>query len=392
MSTPAIVLNSDLTSELVEFWGFKYKEAKQQLEEVKQQLEDFKKRKAGQEDGAQTYDELKRLVQQLQADAADTARRLEANDRFLQNVIASSRNEQRLAQEKLDARTAEKTELLVQLARADTERVALYHQIQASYIQSVSLAAEADRQRMAVIVEQYSPTASFFPDSFTPTSVTFNSAKQLVGALPRDSDSYPWQLYFLPRPPNSIPLHVSSACQSGYWFYPFNLSPMDSAFELIVEVDLNKWLYYGRYTTRLFPGYEMKLSEWTTLDEQAKSIFCTRIASQKLPVGQTASHALQMDVRQRYDSGQWSVPCYTLQCVGFDMALYDALTATSAKLRCDANLSNSSVVAIGGKRRRTETPSCCEPGDDGLTKKPRHSETPDRVNALDLIDIRIKGE
>jgi hypothetical protein len=42
MSIPEIVLTSDLTSEVVEFWGFKYKEMKQELETLKVRSPGFK--------------------------------------------------------------------------------------------------------------------------------------------------------------------------------------------------------------------------------------------------------------------------------------------------------------------------------------------------------------
>jgi hypothetical protein len=65
----------------------------------------------------------------LQADAVNTTRRMEANDKFLQGLIASTQNEQKVAQQKLEVCNAEKTDLLVQLARSDAERVSLYDQV-----------------------------------------------------------------------------------------------------------------------------------------------------------------------------------------------------------------------------------------------------------------------
>lgn len=32
----------------------------------------------------------------------------------------------------------------------------------------------------------------------------------------------------------------------------------------------SKWIYFGSYITRLLPGYEMKMSEWLSLDEQVR--------------------------------------------------------------------------------------------------------------------------
>ncbi|KAF7353763.1 Dolichyl-diphosphooligosaccharide--protein glycosyltransferase subunit WBP1 [Mycena venus] len=310
MSNPA-VLTPDLTSEMVEFWGFKYKQAKQEVEDLQTRL---------------------------------------ANDQFLQDVVTSLRDELKIAQQKLEAMSAEKANLIIQVGRLNADRVALQHQ-------ASSLATEAVRQRTEAVIELLKPAPSFLDDSFNPVPIGFHSAKQLVSTLPRDVTNYPWQLYFIPQPPNAIPLRVDSPGQPGYWFYPFNLCPMDSPFELIVEVESNKWLYFGRYLTRPFQGYEMKLSEWLTLDEQTKMIFCSRVADHKLQAGQHASYATQIEIRQRYDTGHWNIPCYTLECVEYSIALYEAMAVAAAKLlHCEQEvlISRQSL----GKRRRTPSSSC----------------------------------
>ncbi|KAJ7778698.1 hypothetical protein DFH07DRAFT_537734 [Mycena maculata] len=364
--SPGIVLNPDLTPELVEFWGFKYKELKQELDALKIQ------KTGGQEDSIPTYGELQRLVQQLQTETANAAKRLEANDKFLQDVIESTRSEHRAIQQQLEACNAEKSRLLAQVGRLEAERITLYNQIQTSFTQVASLAAEADRQRMAVIAELY-PAVSFDDDSFTPGRIEFSAPKQLVRALQQGVNSYAWQFYFLPRPPISLPLYVPSPCQSGYWFYPFNLS-FGSTFELIAELEPDKWLYFGRYTTRILPGYDMKLSEWLSLEEQLKVTFCKRIANQRLPAGQSASYANEAHIRQRYDAGQWSIPSYALQCVGYDRLLYDALKVTAAELRGESEPLNSHSL---GKRRKTESPSRFEESENSDTsiEKTQHSAT-----------------
>ncbi|KAJ6606297.1 hypothetical protein DFH09DRAFT_1353457 [Mycena vulgaris] len=373
MSTPGIVLAPGLTSELVEFWGFKYKEVKEELEALK--------KAEGLEDSTLSYGELRRMVQKLQSEAFDTARRLEANEKYLHDLIASTRNEQQAAQHKLAACNAEKADLFVRLARSDNERLTLYHQVEISYSQAASLAAEADRQRMAIVAELF-PATSFFADTFTP--LIFNSAKRVVRGLPQDSSNPQAKLYFLPRPPASTPLRVPAACQCGYWFYPFNLST-EAPFDLIVEVGSDTWLYFGRYQSRLLPGYEMKISEWITLDEEVKLNFCTRVASQRGSVGQHASHAAQVDIRQRYDSGQWNIPCYTLQCVGFNMTLHDTLIATASKIEIPDPPSL-------GKRLRTETPS--RYGSAAADESASLAKRVRRDNSLDDVDpiLRVKRE
>ncbi|KAF8191544.1 hypothetical protein K438DRAFT_1970531 [Mycena galopus ATCC 62051] len=320
MSDLEIALPPILTSEMVEFWGFKYKEARQEIEALKT--------------------------------------RLQANDNFLQDVITSSQTERRIALQKLEACRAENTNLLVQVGKLNTERVALQNQIQSYYSQVLSLAQEAHRRRMAAALELFKPVNFFLDDSFTP-----------------DAMNAPWQLYFIPQPPHAIPLRVESPGQHGYWFYPFNLSPIDSQFELIVEVEPAKWLYYGRYITQVFQGFEMKLSEWMSLDEQVvlicrhrtsfnilfvqtKMIFCSRVASREYEGGQQAPYATQMHVRRSYDAGQWNIPSYILRCVGYDMAIYDALAVTAANMYCQQEISISKGSLQ--TRHRTETQCACE--------------------------------
>lgn len=201
---------------------------------------------------------------------------------------------------------------------------------------------------------------------------------------------------------------------------------MDAPFELIVEVEPNtvstiihydkmiktscfQWRYFGRYVTRLFQGYEMKLSEWMMLDEQVapilpllragadafpiqiKTIFCSRLAAQRLSNGQQTSYASQAVIRQNYDSGEWNIPCYSLECVGYDMALYEALTASAAMLRCEQEVSISKTQTLG-KRRRTETPTACEVGDEsakeGSMKNARVEVAPDGVGEVKLTPVK----
>ncbi|KAJ7471235.1 hypothetical protein B0H11DRAFT_2237533 [Mycena galericulata] len=378
LKTPGIVLNPELTSELIEFWGFRYKEVKQEL--------DNSKATGGQKDDVPTYSELKRSVEHLKEEAARTALRLEENEKFVQDLVSATRNEYKAIVHELETCKAEKNQLVIQLGRSDTERMSLYHQVHKSYSQAISLAAEADRQRMVVVSELY-PSRSLFEHDFTPSSLEFRSPEQTVRALRRDSKGT-WQFYFLPCPPTSLPLRVAHAGQSGYWFNPFNISPIGTTFELVAEVQRHKWVYFGRYVTGLLPGHEMKMSEWISLEEQVKATFCSHIASQMVPGSQAASYGSQAGVRQRYDSGQWSIQCYTLECVGYDMALYDALVATVAKVHQE---SDGSVSQLIGKRRRTDAQLLhreCENPDTGNNEIQPNTT---RDGALEQIPC-IEGE
>ena len=71
---------------------------------------------------------------------------------------------------------------------------------------------------------------------------------------------------------------------------------------------------------------------------QTKLSHCARVASQYLPSGQIASYPAQLDVKRRYEVGEWSVPCYTLRCVGFSMALHDALHAAATETTSSASV------------------------------------------------------
>lgn len=126
----------------------------------------------------------------------------------------------------------------------------------------------------------------------------------------------------------------------------------------------------------------MKLAEWMTLDDtvrflyfpfgfqltptQTKMMFCSRIASQGLPPNQFAPKPALLDVKRRYETGEWFVPCFSLQCVGFDMNFYDALKLAVLQTRptvskpvplqveSDSESNISSSAAAGEKRGRAE--------------------------------------
>ncbi|KAK7013851.1 hypothetical protein R3P38DRAFT_3362753 [Favolaschia claudopus] len=148
MSDPGIVVHPNLTNEAVEFWGFKYREAKQENETL------------------QT-----RIVE---------------NDKYLQEVIASSRNEMKIMHQKLDAYHAENANLLSEIGRLGAERVALHTQLPLSYSQALSLAPEADRQRRAAIVDLFKaqPIVDYLLNE-TPPDLSFLSARDLASTLRR---------------------------------------------------------------------------------------------------------------------------------------------------------------------------------------------------------------
>ena len=52
---------------------------------------------------------------------------------------------------------------------------------------------------------------------------------------------------------------------------------------------------------------------------------CRQVASAGLPPDQNASLPAQMTVKRRYETSEWSVPCFSLRCVGFNVELYNSL-------------------------------------------------------------------
>ena len=70
--------------------------------------------------------------------------------------------------------------------------------------------------------------------------------------------------------------------------------------------------------------------------------------------------------------GEWSVPCYTLQCVGFNTTLYEALCLAAKSVSVDATPSpnlisqppTSACREIGQRRKSSE-------GYSGLQKRQR---------------------
>src|SRR6202042_3257643 len=92
-----------------------------------------------------------------------------------------------------------------------------------------------------------------------------------------------------------------------------------------------------------------------------KIIHCSRVANQALQPGQTPSMPALLGIKNRYDLGEWSVPCFSLQCVGFDMSLYQALHSAAISVRLTHNpapaggsISGTSNT-VSRKRSRTKT-------------------------------------
>lgn len=133
---------------------------------------------------------------------------------------------------------------------------------------------------------------------------------------------------------------------------------------------------YGPYSFRLYSNLT---------PTQTKMTLCARIANQGLPPNQIAPKPALLDVKRRYETGEWLVPCFSLQCVGFDMNFYDALKLAvfqarptvskpvSLQVESDSESSIASSAAAGEKRGRAESaePSNTSPETSAPAKKPK---------------------
>ncbi|KAJ7864140.1 hypothetical protein B0H14DRAFT_3133802 [Mycena olivaceomarginata] len=64
---------------------------------------------------------------------------------------------------------------------------------------------------------------------------------------------------------------------------------------------------------------------------QIKSNFCSGVAKMD-------TYGTEVAIRESYDTGRWSIPCYYLECVAYDMALHYTLTTTAANLHRELGL------------------------------------------------------
>jgi len=96
----------------------------------------------------------------------------------------------------------------------------------------------------------------------------------------------------------------------------------------------------------------MKLSEWLILDDDTKRVHCVRVATQKLgqdAVTPAAVSAAVTELKEQYESGHATIPCFTLVCTGFTAQVHTALQ--SAETRTRKRKANGQVQ---GKRIKRE--------------------------------------
>ncbi|KZT24046.1 hypothetical protein NEOLEDRAFT_1170342 [Neolentinus lepideus HHB14362 ss-1] len=308
---PTVSIDVAHSQELVEFWSTKYKAAKDELDALKVEL-----RTTG-------CSNEKLLLNEVLSTLKIDAQCRKTSDAKILDAITTSTESLRELRTHLSESEKENLELTKRVGSLEAERVTLSVQIQQFCLQSRMLAHEAEEHRTRTL-------ASLFPatDFITVSSPVKLAQPYLIrNSLPPEFNGL--HLYLVPRPPSYLPVRVPAPGKHGYWFYPPWVLPLDLEFELIVEVRETEWLYLGRYTSTMFEGGEMKLSEWLNLDEQTKSKHCMRVASQTAPPGSVPSLAAQAEVKRKYEVGEWSVPCYSLRCVGYNVTLFHALHAAS---------------------------------------------------------------
>lgn len=56
-----------------------------------------------------------------------------------------------------------------------------------------------------------------------------------------------------------------------------------------------------------------------------------------------------LEIKRRYESGEWSVPCFTLRCVGYSVTLYKTLHVAADSIAASPSSSHPS-------KRKSQTP------------------------------------
>ncbi|OCH90666.1 hypothetical protein OBBRIDRAFT_876835, partial [Obba rivulosa] len=306
------------TKELVEFWSHKYSEVKRELEQLEGQLYALPLARPNAleerlEDVAAAFQQESRWRQEGEAKIRGFMTHLAKNDQL---------NERLLTLEKVNQ------DLRRRLSIFENERSLLWKQITMFWDQAVALAVEAHRQRNSAVTDLFGPAKDIAP-RFMDTPLSFSSSPSVMNCLPEGSVSRcelrspSW--YFLPSPPRSLPLRVSKPGQNGYWFYPIFKVSGHSEFQLIVETKPNSWRYMGTDVTVPLTGYEMKLSEWAMLDDKTRDTHCERVLSDLAASTHGPILAMSQDIRSWYNTGELTVPCYGLQCISFNVVVYNML-------------------------------------------------------------------
>ncbi|KAI0314784.1 hypothetical protein OF83DRAFT_1174441 [Amylostereum chailletii] len=332
--TPQTTLDSVHAREAAEHWAKKYHEMKRERDS--ESLQECAALYPDRDENKFTQQDLRKLINEALKQCSGKRGAVDSDSDDLRQQLARARLEADGQRQKAETLINERVELFDRVSKAEVGLTLLALKVDKFYSQCSALAHEAD------LLRQYQVRDLFEPVAF------FETGKMVLGVanvepsdLRRFMDNFihmhisqgkTQAIHFLNRPPQCLPLRIDHPGQHGYWFCPLGVPEDDAPFELIVEGLPCQWMYLGTYTTKLLPGAEMKLSEWMVLDESTKTGHCKRMAAQleSLPLGQIPSQISQQEIKSRFDTGEWNVPCHSLRCVGFDAALSASLAALLA--------------------------------------------------------------
>ncbi|KAK0225067.1 hypothetical protein EDD85DRAFT_856261, partial [Armillaria nabsnona] len=244
----------------------------------------------------------------------------------------------------------------------------LSKQINAFRVQAKALAEQAHQRRLEIVSLAFGKT-SFVEESFVPTRIVFKDLAQIMSALPCDL-TQSLRVYFLPLPP-----------PAGYWFHPPIIIPKGIPVELVVEAKPHEWLYLGRYLSAPLDGEDMKLSEWIELGAQTKTAYFTAV-SKTLKEQQPDQQVSCANIQRELDSGEYTVPVHSLQCIGYDLTLQETFVKASTSQMSDINTSKPSqdiLLSVRGAGKSLHATWCVDtdPGRNHPTSMKKRSHQDD---------------
>ncbi|OSX64889.1 hypothetical protein POSPLADRAFT_1135348 [Postia placenta MAD-698-R-SB12] len=314
--------------EYAEYWRNQYQEVVQQLDRLK--VVDSKAYNSYQYGLGVQHSSVSEELRALMSFVREEAERRQAADVELHRLLTCKGDT--IPGECYAQLEKDKNELQMRLKKSQDELTVLVAKMNTFAVQATVLAAEAHKWRRDKILELFK-TDSFVANDFDSPLLISKNPRLIYDVLPDVS----------------------------YWFYPPWTFAPDVAFELVVEGDPHEWKYLGTYVTAPLVGYEMKLSEWMILDDevrrdtdyhrfedtnpiQTKDQHCLRVKAQILEQAQLPTTCTGLDVRRHYDIGEWSVPCYSLCCMGFSMKLHDALQYASKAVHSTIPLTHTPTI------------------------------------------------
>ncbi|ETW76999.1 hypothetical protein HETIRDRAFT_327583 [Heterobasidion irregulare TC 32-1] len=399
-----ISIDASYAPEMVKFWAKKYQDAKKELDLLKVRIcITFFSSEASCRDSdkavtvclkqrhlftqpdrnelQQEQKSLKTLVSQLKSESRVRA----AYEKELNKTVVKAQQQKDKWQEEVVRFEKERTETVGKVADLEAENEAL-KQSRTSMV-NVMLWLRRLIKVGGPRSRQFTPV-SFIDPVFLEGIKPVQLPETLLDALgPKvslmlsgDRPSMQSDIHFIRRPPICMPLCVEECGMHGHWFYPTAQVRENTPVDLVIESTPNMWMYLGKYLCAFMPVSEMQLSEWMNLNEITKVIHCRQVVSAGLPPDQSVLLPAQMTMKRRYETGEWSVPCFSLRCVGFDVDLYNSLhLAVEELMRPTAALekrpvrSDAENDAVNKRIRITQSPG--RPSGNGTDVSPAQSSS-----------------